>query len=423
MHRKQKRKNLKISIPQRNLEEMIRTSAIGALSLESQTSKAQMGNLLRSIKINATENSISFESMSDRNASCKSISVSKENGINVKEIGTILIPAKELIDWVMRQGSNSVIDIVLKKTDKTAKASSDTSRSGMVKLTAKDSSKTNTSWEVVCYDPSCFSELSYQDVISDSFEILPISIMDAMKNISLASLKEHTDVWNGFSLQKKDGKLYFMTSDSHQCALYQIPEDSLRNVNVSDNTIFIVPISVLDKVMKSVDKEQPLTISYSDEAFKLYISQGELKFKVGLFDRKEVGRFPRLSIAIGGEYTKLVSIQKPVFQKILSNASMVNKSSAQFSFNKNEGILTVTSMSENGNCSPSVSASEIKDIMFDAKKVWRIDTLTNIVNAIQADDIEVLVEKNDKKILIRGLNNVTTQYVSSVIRQKKHESN
>ena len=147
---------MKVGIQQPILLEALKKGALPALSDDAQSDFSNTSILMQSVKISASTECFAVESQTNVSSNKFFVTPSKEAGVIVKESGSVLVKAQDLLSWAIIQGSESVINITL---DKLAipEAISDTNddtiddkfaikKIGTLIILAKDDKKTGSKW-------------------------------------------------------------------------------------------------------------------------------------------------------------------------------------------------------------------------------------------------------------------------------------
>ncbi|MFW5804093.1 MAG: hypothetical protein ACOCWG_02560, partial [bacterium] len=315
--------------------------AIAATSEVAQSDTSNLSLLIQAIKITA-DKELTIESTTNLMAVKYSLEATSENGIEVKEPGSILIPAKEFINWVKIQSNDSTIAIRLSKSKnpeiinplENMDDSDDVSeftitKIGVVKITSKDSTKTGGRWELNCYDPAEFKLVDFNKKSVPYFET-PIEMLSgALKKVSFTALQSDYDhLLDNVAMQVYKNNLYFITTDTKRCAIYNI----LGNESIQCEESLLVPLPLLDQIVKISDKKNKALVSYNADINRLFISQSNFMARIACPDRDNINKFPHVSMLLDKQYDLLAKVTKTSLNQTLKSASIVNNSSALFSF-------------------------------------------------------------------------------------------
>lgn len=405
---------MKVSIQQKVLLEVLEKGGIAAVSEDAQADTSTLSLLIKSVKISADKH-ITVESNTDLLAVKNSVLASEENGINVKEEGFIVVPAKELISWVKNQGSESSIGIVLVKSAtpeviNTIDSSDDPEASkfsinkiGVVRLTSKKNAegKSSGKWELDCYDPDQKASVNFTEKSDKSFEVNGKAFVDALNNVRFAALpKDHEHVLDSISMQVHENNLYFAASDMQHCALYKMPKEAV--VEILSSNPLLIPSVILEQVSKIIDDDK-FILSYSEEKNRVYFSQTNLRIRVACTEKEHVKKFPSIEVLLKKPYKPLVSCSKNIVNDLLIDASLVNKTAALLVFAKDNGTITIKAISQENKHRPSLKQATLDNtISTDAKLVLGVDHLLDELKVIKADEIEFGLPDNLKSVKING---------------------
>jgi len=429
---------MKITIQQKVLLETLEKGAIAALSEDAQADTSTLSILIKSVKLSADKH-FTVESNTNLLAVKNNVLANEENGINIKETGVVIVPAKELIGWVKNQGSEAVIAIVLQKlqTPEIINTLEDTSSNedvdaskfsirkiGTVKLSSKNAAlgKTMGKWELDCYDPEQKPSVNFSEKSEKNFEIQGQQLSEAMSNVRFAALdKDYEHVLDSISIQVYEKELYFAATDMQHCALYKVPKDSVSNIQ--SNKPMLVPAVIFEQAVKIINKEEKVGISYSDEKERVYLSQTNLRIRMACTEKQHINKFPSIEVLFKKPYKLLTECPKNVMNAMLIDASLVNKSSALFVFTKADGTLTVKAISEDNKYRPSIKQASVGDISKDSKLIWGVDHLLEGLSVIKTDDIQLYLPENLKSVKIMGKGSDNLIYFTMAIENAKYNMN
>ncbi len=424
---------MKVGIRQKVLIEAIEKGAIAAISDVAQTDTSNLSLLIKSVKITA-DKSFTIESGTNLMSVKYSVPVSEENGIVVKEPGCIVVPAKELINWVKVQGNESTITITLQKlatpeiintldgipdSDEESKKFS-IKKLGTAKLTSKNVTKTNGKWELDCYDPEEVPSVSYSQKSEKNFEIKGEQLIKALGNTLFAALpSDFQQYLSGVSIQVYEKDLYFVATDLQRVALYKIPKEDVASIE--SNKPLLIPSSLLEQCSKIINKDDKLTFAYSDELEKIYITQPNLKIRLVSAEKVAVSKFPSIQNLLKKEYKPLTELSRNLFNELLINAAVVNNSCALFLFNRGDKTLTVKAISEANKYKPSVKQSELSDVSKDARVIWAVSHLLDGLKVMKEDDLMINIPDNFKSVKVTGKGNENFVYFAMAPESKAYQ--
>ena len=166
---------MKITIDQKALICALERGAMSALSDEAQRDTSSFHRLIQSVKITATKDELLFESGASQLATKWAIDLAEESGIEVKEEGIVLVPAKELFGWASKQFKSKIaltlVKLKVPEIIKTGDADTDygsgqsisVKKIGTLKIVSRDESKTGNKWNLDCYDPEQMNSVDFED--------------------------------------------------------------------------------------------------------------------------------------------------------------------------------------------------------------------------------------------------------------------
>jgi len=425
---------MKITIQQKVLLEALEKGSIAALSEDAQADTSTLSLMIKSVKLSADKH-FTVESNTDLLAVKNSVLANEESGVNVKESGVVVVPAKELIDWVKNQGSEAVIGIVLQKfqtpevintlsdmENEDVDASKFTIRKiGTVKISSRNAAlgKTAGKWELDCYDPDQKPSVNFSEKSEKNFEISGKQLGESLTNVGFAALdKDHEHVLDSISIQICDKELYFAATDMQHCALYKIPKDTVSDIQSAKS--ILVPAIIMEQAVKIINPDEKVIFSYSEEKERVYLSQTNLRVRMACTEKQHIDKFPSIEVLLKKQYKLLAECPKNVMNAMLIDASLVNKSSALFVFTKSDGTLMVKAVSEDGKYKPNIKRSEVPNISKDSKIILGVDHLIKGLKVINTDDVQLYFPDNMKSIKMMGKGNENLIYFTMAMENPRY---
>jgi len=430
---------MKVTLKQDVLLEAIKRGAFAALSDEAQTDSSTLSLIIKSVKIKAEKSKITFESATALVSSSYVLTTVDEN--TVKEEGDVMVAANELYEWVSRQG-NCVVALVSKDLDEPetvnvggateAVTKAAIRKVGKLTLASKDSSKTGSKWSLDSYDSSQMPSVELGNLKTPLF-VLPLEqLSDGIKNIGFVAMAKDSDhVFDTISFQHRDKNMYMVTTDSARCALWNLPnadgitlENSISSKQLETSGVkdswkynLLVPLKMLSDVCKLSSNAAPLEFYRDDAKNRIYLSQPGFLVRMATAGKEMTDKFPPLDLFLVKTYTDLCTVPKDVLASRLNTVSLVNKNAIMFDFETDQ--LTLYGISESGH-SPCKANMSVGAVSEKFTKVWNVKHFLEILKAVNADNIKVLiptVSKKTIKILNPSQPNVS-YYAMSIERSK-----
>jgi len=423
---------MKISIQQSLLLSSLEKGACAALSDISQNDSSNFSALLKSVKITAGENLV-IESGNAMFSVKYSIPVGdKDSGIIVQENGSILVPAKEIMEWTKKQSKNSVIGIGLNlyKTPQVLTAADGSiddgfviKKIGEIKAVCKGStnSKSVSKWSLDCYDPEHISPIDFSNKPPKQFDIKSTSFSKALKTISFAALpKDYEHVLDSISIQKNKDDLYFASTDTKRCAIYKLQDVS----NIGLEKSILIPASLLEQLSKISKEENILEFYYSEKSNHVFVSQKNLDIRMASIEENLSQKFPNISMLLDKKYEPLTTIEKTEFLRLLDNAALVNNFSALFSFKNDNGAgeCTVKAISDNGKYNEITYSIKTNEVKKEVQAVWGVMHLMEVSKSLGENMISMEIPENLKSVKITGVENNNFSYYCMIINNPKYNS-
>ena len=215
---------MKVGIRQKVLLETLNKGSIAAMSEDAQADTSTLSLLIKSIKISVDKH-FTVESNTDLLAVKFSTLANDDSGITVKEEGSVVVPAKEFIDWVKLQGEDTTITMILQKLatpeiintledmgetgEEVDKSKFSVKKIGTIKLTSRGTEKTQTKWELDCFDAENKPSVNFTEKSDKNFEMAGQQFLEALDNVKFAATpKDHEHVLDSISMQVYEKELY-----------------------------------------------------------------------------------------------------------------------------------------------------------------------------------------------------------------------
>lgn len=425
---------MKIAINQKTLLESLEKGAVAAISDTAQEDSSIMSPIIKSIKITVGKE-FTVESTTNLIAVKHSIPVTEGSGVDVKEEGCVLIPAKEFINWVKVQGEDAMITMCLSKLqtpeiinlleDSGVVPNEDVEKYvikkiGSVKLTSKDSTKTSGKWALDCYDPDQSKSINFSEGKEKCFDIQSRELKEGIDQVLFAALpKDYEHILDSVSIQIYKKNVYLATTDTKRCALYQVPKDAVASIE--SDTPLLITASLLELTSKISDKDKPMSFSYNSEKERVFVSQPNLKIRLASAQKDDIGKFPNIKMLLEKEYSPLAKVKKSSLNNILISAAIVNNSSALFSFDKDNAI-SIKAISEDNKYAPIMKKAGADKVSKNLQVVWGVSHLIEGLKILKADDVELSVPQNLKSVKITGKDQEAFSYFAMAIANPKYDA-
>lgn len=439
---------MKVVISRKTLMNALEKGGAPALSDEAQADNCSLSYLIKSVKITVDKNLV-IESGTNLICVKHTVPINDETGIIVKEAGCVLVPAKELMNFLSVQGEDAVIGLSFqkyatpevvsvdavssdmgsdqdgdKKLDQDGDKKLEIKKVGQLKLSSKSSanaSKTSGKWELDCYDIDRFPNVNFSAKSEKNFEINGERMIEGLNTVIFASMsKDYDRVLDSASIQIYKDDLYFVTTDSTRCAVYKMPKADVKEI--SSTKQLLIPCSLLDQVSKIIDKAESLSFSYSEEINRVFVSQPHLKIRLACTDKDKIIGFPSLEKLLIKEYRNLTEMPKNTLNELLVNAALVNNSSALFTFSKKDGTVLVKAISEDGKYKPSFKQATVSDVSKDVGVIWSVKKLIEGMKVVKSDNVKLSVPDNLKSVKVVASDNDSFSYFCMSIENSKYDT-
>jgi len=435
---------MKVTISQSTLLEALKRGALAALSDEAQADTSTLSRLIKSVKIKADNDSITFESATALIAS-KYVSPLSED-TTVKEVGNAMVSAKDLYEWVNRQGdcviglrskdleSPELISVSGGNSDVSSKAS--IKKIGTLEIVSKDASKTGSKWSLDSYDSDQVPLIDYDFKNKSLFELPLEQLVEGIKHVSFVAMPKDADhLFDTVSFQHKDGKLYLVTTDCARCSLYHIPnadnisiKSTITSKQMEESGManawehnLLINCKMLSNICKLSSDMSPLKFYRDETKNRAYIYQPGFMVRLATAEKGMIEKYPPLDLFLNKKYNELCKISAGILTSRLNTVSIVNKNAILFDFKDNQ--LTLTGMSESGQ-SPCIANLEVPELKEALKRVWNVQHFLDVLKVI-GTEVKVLVptDKNKDSIKLISPEKSNVEYYAMAVERSKYNLN
>jgi DNA polymerase III sliding clamp (beta) subunit (PCNA family) len=438
---------MKITIDQKVLVRALERGAMAALSDEAQGDSSDFQNLVQSVKITVDDN-FTVESGTPHVATKWSIKATKENGIEVKEHGTALVPAKDLHGWASKQNKAKIaLSLSVLKTPEVIKGSggsdldygsgqaTSVKKVGNLNLISRDDTKTGNKWKLPSYE-AVQSSVDFSQAPDSVITIPTTQLTEGLKNVGFSSQpKDYQHIFDSIALERYDGSVYLAATDTHRCSLYKLDkatnidetfftESSLKVGASSYGQKILIP-SVFLKSVSKFSESSEVSISYDKAKSKVYLIQDEWSVRVATIDSAMFNSFPTIASLIKKPYSRLGNIQKSVLINRLVSASLVNKQMVLFDFQTDtsgastDGSVIIRAISE-VKLAPNVSNAPVSNLTKSVKAVWGVQHLMDVMKVLKDDDVSFFIPDDMKSVKVMSEEDPNLLYYSMVINNAKY---
>lgn len=426
---------MKLAIDQKVLVNALERGAMAALSDEAQVDTSSFAFLIKSVKITAGKKFI-VESGTSLLSTRWEIDANKENGVEIKEEGSVFVPAKELLDWTSRQNKSKVVlDLDKLQTPEIIKTSDEdmdygsgqalsVKKVGNLKLISRDESKTGNKWNIDCYDSDQLAFVDFSKTPKRVVQVTSIQLGEALKNVVFSSQKnDYQHIFDSIVLERYQGCVYMAASDTHRCSIYKLDqatdidetfftETNSKNGSMTHGQKILIPSIFLRSVSKIVECPE-ISISYEKEKNKVYLDLGNWNIRITTVDSSKFKGFPSVACLISKPYSKLGGIPKSILTNRLISASLVNQSVVLFNFNKGDkgDTVIIHAISESGHA-PNISNAPVIGLVKSIKAVWGVKHIMEIAKILKDENVSFMVPDDLKSVKITSDEDPNLQYYS-----------
>lgn len=418
---------MKLGIRQDVLLAILEKGAMAAMSDEAQKDVTNAAPIIQSVKITVDKNFVA-QSCTDKAAIQFSTEVKDENGIKVEEGGCVLVPAKQLIQWVALRGSEAVINMGYTELASPESVGEDTGsdsmvvkRVGYLRLSAKGGAKSASKWELECYDPQQTSNVNFDEKTDKCFDIVGKELKTAVKKVSFASAtNDYEHVTDSVAIEVDSDSIYLCATDTKRCAIQKIDENAK---NVKNGAKILASTTLLLKATDVLNEEKDTEVSCSEKDAKtnrIFMRQDGLTIRLSASPNEAIGKFPPASSLLKKKYTKIVEVEKDDFNRLMMSAAIVNPENALFTFDKEKKLLSVEAVSESG-LKPTKDAVRVTDCSKDIKKIWGVSLVLSALKSMNSKVIQVSIPDEPKSMKLEGAEDKNFTFFTTHIADSKYQ--
>ena len=420
---------MKVAISQKVLLRAIEKGGMAALSEKAQADSSNRSKLVKSIHIKIGDE-LTISSASSIIASKFSLPASKDNGIDIKEKGEAVIPAKEFFDWVSCQLPSSQIGLILKKldtpelinvVDSDKAEDSDKNairRLGTLNITSRDQSKTGVKWALDSYDPeqlpSLVPVLELGDNATKLFTTKVENLKMAVSHVKFSAEKIHYQhLYDSISFYGFNGELFALATDRARCATYKI--DKFKDLNLPDKVL--IPANYLSQFTNMIEDGDDVTIYYDEAKNKVFVSTPDFIIRLSTADKALWNKIPSIKILEDKQYSDLGTIPKSLLASRLITMTMVTKGAALFVLKNDAMVIWAKSESSP---SPMIANSPITGLLKDTDIAIQVSHILSCIKMVKDEDIQFGIPENDQEsILIRSTEDPNFKYYIMSVNKDK----
>jgi DNA polymerase III sliding clamp (beta) subunit (PCNA family) len=431
---------MKIDIKQSILVDVLEKGSVPALSDEAQTDTTNLSPIYKSVKISVDKDNLTVESSTKQFSIKSSIPVQDNEAITVEEEGEILISAKELVSWIKQQGGDSIISINLSKLEKPElinieemdsivvseenKEQYTISKVGSAKIVSKESkntSKTNMKWELDCYDPKQLKSVNFDEKCEKIFDITTEQLNEAISRTSFASMtNDYEHIYDGLSIQSLDKDICFVATDTKRCVSYKVPSNDVSDI--AKDIFVVIPCKLFEKVSKILGKEEKVSFYYNSKSDKAFMKQSNIDIRLSVVTSEKIQMFSKVVALIKNSYKTIGDIAKGSLVRLLNTASIVNNSSALFTFSKDNNSTTIKAISETSKYKPGINAQKNITTTNDYKHVWNVSHFGEGLRVIKSEAVTLSVPTdNPKYVKVSEVGNDNFNYFVMNMNNPKYD--
>jgi DNA polymerase III sliding clamp (beta) subunit (PCNA family) len=437
---------MKITIEAKTLLESLKRGGFSALSDDASSDSSTLSTLIRSVKIEAKQKEIIFESATSLSASKYILPISDE--VKVHEEGVVMVLAKELYNITDKQVG---LDIYLEskmfdapKSESVGSISEDVASKASIKQMgdvifkaivrgASTDKKGKVNSSLTCYDHSQLPSINIKEEDVPLF-IAPIEqLTDGIKNIGFSSMQKDSEhLFDSISFQHKDKALYMVSTDCARCALWLLPNAdkiSMKStVTVEDlqgdaealskawEHNLLVPLKMLSDVAKLSTRGCPLGFYRDADKNWVYMSQPNFIVRASTADKSSAEKFPPLDLFLVKKFKKLCKADVSTLLSRLNTVALINSNSILFSFKDDELVLDAISEMGKSPCSANL---EVEQLQGSFRKVWNVKHFQDLLKNSGKEIVFEIADDADKgSMKITSPSHNAVYFVMAVERSK-----
>jgi len=422
---------MQLTIKQSRLLEMLQKGGIASLIDEGKVENDNLDLIISCSKISVEiDGNMTVESTCPLFAVKVELEATAKNDIAVKESGSVLVPTKEIIQWVKAQGSEAMVTMTFKAFDRPkyidpsedldpqTKGKLTLKHSGSLKMLAKDSAKSGAKWTLDSLDVSHFPTLSFDHLGNKHFDIRVDNLERIVKRARFAAMDyDSKHILDNLSIQTWEDDLYIVATDTKRCCAAKM--ELLSDVQNSEESM-LAPHKLLNEVIKVSPKKNTVSIYYNKDKGRIYFLQPEMTISIASGEDKFVNAFPKISALTATQYNLVAEVSKEALAKSVMTVAMVDKDCSLFWFKEDVGALIMKAISKEGKYRPTVTKVDALSISQEAKFVLDGGRMSPALKMMVSESVKIWRSSDGKLVKVTGEDDPGFSYFCVSIRNKRY---
>lgn len=393
---------MKLIIDANVFKDLIEKGGAAATTDVAKNDVSEFGPIRRCIKISLKDKLITVESISQDISSRSYLKIEDGSGIDPKEDGTVVVLAKDLIDWVSKQKSSKMSIAFKKEEVDSIEEVNDKFQLkiiGQLKLMAKDDANTGNKWALDVFKEDLMPNIQDDDTKKLIFSISAKKLFDILSGSVFAVGAENNGITDRFSFQKNQTDFYIAATDSRCCVLTKLTED-IKDFNLELDQILINAKNLIFLIKKYGENIINFYISSEN---KIYIVHDSLFCSISLGDISKFKAFPLVASYFSKtQYPVSFSFNKKTFLERMENIKVVNNIAAIFVVEKDK--ILIHGISEVGK-QPAVAsmAVTVNGTPSLPRYVWGIQHLINGAKSCAGDIVKISISNDNNSFKMNSI--------------------
>ena len=307
--------------------------------------------------------------------------------IELEEGGDTTIPARKLLDICRSLPDQSKLEI--SSSNEKVKVSSGRSRFSLATLPAED------------FPTIDDLELDQSVVISE------VELKNLIEKSAFAMAQQDVRYYlNGLLLEVDADQIKTVATDGHRLAISQKQHKS----DIEDTRQIIVPRKGVQELQRLLyQNDNPVTLSLGKNHIRVNLPN--LQFTSKLID----GRFPEYQRVLPEEEGNRAKMDKSMLKQALTRASILSNEKykgIRLIFNDNKLVIQAHNPEHE-------EAEDELEISYQGEKLevgFNVNYLLDVLNALETDDVEIIIKDANSSALIVSTGNQESRYVVMPMR-------
>lgn len=343
-------KALKVTISKKDLNIVIGRACLAAMTSEGQSEISKAGNAsLGCVRIEASGDSIVFESSVSRFASQHIVKVGEGSEASIESAGVTRVPVKELKTVASAISDDYMVSIAfVEKPVDQGDVSSPIKAilpNGVVQITAIKGSKSMAGVEIEAYPDANgqqYPSLGELNVILSgkaSCVKTPYGLVGFAINPG-----DPKETYNKFAIFASTEAVFFLGADGRRCAVVESKGDTFEKfIGIELETPILIEVEYLNPVLSSIPSEEPFVLAVDPSEERVYVLSGGTTYRINMVNKTFRSKYPNYKKIMGLKEGTTISINRKDFSMAAGLLKTVNPDRATHRYDCDRSVIALNS--------------------------------------------------------------------------------